>query len=592
MKRKAVFSWILAIALFTWSLPAAPASTSATSRSFVVETVDGPDVTMTKGAKRTFAVRAGTRLGAGYTVTTGKKSYAGIKMDDNSNVSMDESTKIDVSKASRTELMITVVAGSISVNAGRQAEGSSTTFKAGNTTMGIRGTTFNIGQKGGVTRTILIEGELEVETPDGAFTLKAGYMMEVTDGADGGEGDTEIYPLDITVLGSGELLFLKEHLGLLLDLGILSEEEAARLDELIAERLAEEEAEELERLANLPGIDGEQVFPDGDEDGEVFPDEESHPGFPGETGPVTAVTEEAIRAALEAGRDVIIPAGTNVTLSGVLTVPTGRTLTNAGAITVADGGRIIVDGALVNNGTVNTYYFDDDAAPVSPPPDPSVLNIHISDGGVLWDTDGSVAAGEISRERGAVWRAADGILRLANSDTFEEVIAYSGLAPTAATIAAGTTELYGNENFQTMTKVPAGMTLVFISNYTLSGTSPNSFEVDGWTLEIGDNVTLTVDDDFTLNIINGGVLTNNGTIVLNSGAVLTAESQADVKGNIFIETTANNPALIINIDLSGATTVTGIDGAHLELIECAAEPPLDTDGIFVWNANGFIWIPQ
>ena len=178
MKKKIVLAWILIFAMILSSLPAMAAAETAVSRSFVIETVEGSDVTLTKGTDKTFAARAGTRLASGYTLTTGRASYAGLKLDDNSNINLDASTKIDVSKNSGKELKLTVLSGSIMVNAGKQEPDRKTTFTAGNSTMGLRGTLFNLSYLGGVVCIVVLEGELDVTTTDGDFTLKAGQALE------------------------------------------------------------------------------------------------------------------------------------------------------------------------------------------------------------------------------------------------------------------------------------------------------------------------------------------------------------------------------------------------------------------------------
>ena len=262
MKIKALISqllipWFLTLTLIAGLMPAS-ANETVESRSFVVESVDGSNATLTKGTRKEFQLRQGTRLAAGNTVTTGKSTKANIKLDDDSSITMASSTKIDVSKLNRRELMATIVSGSISVNAKDMPADSTTTFKAGNATMGIRGTMFTVNYTINGIRIVMLEGTLEVETPDGTYTLEAGHILEYP-GIDGETLYTEIpltldvvtgiYILDIRLIpDSFTLEFIKEHAELLISIGTITQEDANLLDDLIEQRIAEEEeqAEEIQ----------------------------------------------------------------------------------------------------------------------------------------------------------------------------------------------------------------------------------------------------------------------------------------------------------------------------------------------------------
>jgi ferric-dicitrate binding protein FerR (iron transport regulator) len=174
MKKASVISIILILTMLFGPFVALAAE-RVVSRSFVISSAEG-DVVLTKGGSRTFQAREGTRLAAGYTLTTGRGSSVRIRLDDNSVVTMAASTKVDVSTASQTTLQLTVLNGSISVDAATQATGNKTGVKAGNSTMGLRGTLFMVTYLEGILRVTLLDGELEGTTPDGDYVLTAGFM--------------------------------------------------------------------------------------------------------------------------------------------------------------------------------------------------------------------------------------------------------------------------------------------------------------------------------------------------------------------------------------------------------------------------------
>ena len=252
-KKTLIISLLLVVALMLPILPSIATETVA-SRSFVIENVTGSDHKLTKGTDRTFAVRTGTRLAEGYTLATGRASYIGLKMDDNSMVNMDASTKVDVSRASRTELKLTLVNGAISVSAGRQNEGNTTSFAAGNTAMGIRGTIFTMTYLHGNLCVVLLEGELEATTPEDYYILQAGYVLEVSDEPDSLAQATDIYPIELDKLDSFTLGTVRDNVELLIENGIITEEEAKLLDDMIAAKKAEEESSRAQSDNSRPSI--------------------------------------------------------------------------------------------------------------------------------------------------------------------------------------------------------------------------------------------------------------------------------------------------------------------------------------------------
>ncbi|MCL2227274.1 MAG: FecR domain-containing protein [Oscillospiraceae bacterium] len=248
MKKRVIISCLLTIVLLLSSIPVL-ASETVVSRSLVVESVAGDSATMTRGTNLSFPVREGTRLNTGNTVSTGRASSVDIRLDDNSSIRMNASTKVDISRASRRAMQLTVVNGTIALNAETQEADATTTIRAGNTTMGLRGTLFTVSYTGGEMRTILLEGGLDIETPDGTFELAAGQVLEYSMYA-----QTDVSALDVTqVPDSFTLILVREHSEMLVGIGTITAEDAEMLDELILERQAEEAAREAAMLQARPG---------------------------------------------------------------------------------------------------------------------------------------------------------------------------------------------------------------------------------------------------------------------------------------------------------------------------------------------------
>jgi hypothetical protein len=254
---KKVIVWLLAAILV--ATPLIIFADTATSRTMVIESIDGNNASMTRGTGRSFDMRAGTRLGTGNRLTTGADTTAIILMDDNSTVRMNANTILEISTASRTELMMTVISGSISVNAVGQAAGNNTSVKAGNSVMGVRGTIFTVSNAPGTlvapgtVRVVLLEGELLAETPAGIVTLNQGHVMETTYFTYAEADDTfEIVPLVLEELDSFTLELILEHVELLVEIGAINVEDVERLEEIIeVVREAEIQREEtrLEQVA-------------------------------------------------------------------------------------------------------------------------------------------------------------------------------------------------------------------------------------------------------------------------------------------------------------------------------------------------------
>ncbi|MCL2698774.1 MAG: FecR domain-containing protein [Defluviitaleaceae bacterium] len=253
---KRIFSLLLsALLIITFCNVAVFAETA---RTVVVESVQGT-ITMTRGTNREFNVNAGIGLRAGNTLITGRNSSAVLLLDGESTVTVAAFTKIDISRATSTDLKLTVISGAISVNAAPQPPSHNTSVSAGNSTMGIRGTLFTTVFRNGDLTVTLLEGELEMEGDafgDG-LTMAPGFVLEVSSqpgirvDADG------VNPLDLAVACSFTLETIREHSDMLIELGVLTVTDVANIDQMIDEKKTEEAAREADTLANPPIGGGE-----------------------------------------------------------------------------------------------------------------------------------------------------------------------------------------------------------------------------------------------------------------------------------------------------------------------------------------------
>ncbi|MCL2189209.1 MAG: FecR family protein [Defluviitaleaceae bacterium] len=237
--KKAIFM-LVAIAV---ALLASVTVYAATSRTIVIESVNGT-VNMTRGTARSFTAREGTRLAAGNTVSTGANSYAVFLLDDGSTLRLDASTTVDVTRAGNN-LEVTVVTGSLAVSAAPQTEGRRINVRAGNATMGVRGTLFTVVLQNGGVQVNLLEGELEGTTPYASVILYAGQALVICD-----EGTAEAQPLQVNMLDAFTLQTIADNAEMLIETGIIAQRDIRTIYRLIETRQAEAaQAEELRKQA-------------------------------------------------------------------------------------------------------------------------------------------------------------------------------------------------------------------------------------------------------------------------------------------------------------------------------------------------------
>ncbi|MDD6073563.1 MAG: FecR domain-containing protein [Clostridium sp.] len=181
MKRK--WSKILVLAVMAACLSANPCSFAddTESRTLSILEVSGSEAYVKKNAPGRFAAVAGLNLGEGNQVSTGKASSIYIKADDDKTMKLDNNTSVDVEKASAKSLKLTLKKGKLFFNVEKPlGEDEELQFKAGQTSMSIRGTSGVIKYHPDVLCYYLIEGTVSVELGnDQRLELHAGQKAEL-----------------------------------------------------------------------------------------------------------------------------------------------------------------------------------------------------------------------------------------------------------------------------------------------------------------------------------------------------------------------------------------------------------------------------
>ena len=149
------------------------------ARIIEVFSVDGPQVSLTRGVEATIAASAGARLHDGYEVFTGEDSICHIRLDAASLVRMDSLSRISVNRATATTLSISVEDGQVLIDVQNQYPGHVLEVVVGNAALGVRGTLFIAGLSGaGNVQIVMLEGNVYV---DDAMPISAGYVMTLQD---------------------------------------------------------------------------------------------------------------------------------------------------------------------------------------------------------------------------------------------------------------------------------------------------------------------------------------------------------------------------------------------------------------------------
>ena len=118
------------------------------ARIMEIFSVDGPDVSLTRGMEATVTASAGARLHDGYGVSTGEDSICHIRLDADSLVRMDSRSHISVNRVTATTLSILVEDGQVLIDVQNQYPGHEVEVIVGNFAIGVRGTLFLRGKAG------------------------------------------------------------------------------------------------------------------------------------------------------------------------------------------------------------------------------------------------------------------------------------------------------------------------------------------------------------------------------------------------------------------------------------------------------------
>ena len=188
------------------------------ARIMEIFSVDGPEVSLTRGVEATVAASVGARLHDGYGVFTGEDSICHIRLDAYSLVRMDSLSKISVNQATATSLSILVEDGQVLIDVQNQYPGHELEVIVGNAALGVRGTLFIAGYASEDTaHVIMLEGSIYV---DGEEPVSAGYVMMLLD-----DEPQEVSPLRVEDLDVFAMQAILDYQERVLEAGAITEEE-------------------------------------------------------------------------------------------------------------------------------------------------------------------------------------------------------------------------------------------------------------------------------------------------------------------------------------------------------------------------------
>lgn len=215
----------------TNSSDAAGSADTIDARTIAVFKTEGDQINVAKENEKQYEAKEGVKLFEGYSLSTGKNSYAYLKLDGESVVKVDEETELQISKLNDKNLSINVLGGGVSVDAAPQKAENTLEVGAGKTALAVRGTLFVVeyNHKGnsGIT---MLEGSGMV----GDVSLTTGNMVTISE-----DGAEEPVPVPITVSAemSGFILqTIQENKQQLLDKGAFTEEDIEKIPEIIKEK--------------------------------------------------------------------------------------------------------------------------------------------------------------------------------------------------------------------------------------------------------------------------------------------------------------------------------------------------------------------
>ena len=164
-----------------------PDNPDITGRTIVISKTEGNDVKMTRGEGREYDATSGTRMSDGYTALTGSASHISLLFDSESTVKTDELTNVEVEQISEKKLSLILLSGAIVADIASLQPDESIDFKAGNVTLGIRGTSFIMEYKN--------ENEVIIIMLEGSGYINGDTLLEAGQIAIIGLHDILIQPL-------------------------------------------------------------------------------------------------------------------------------------------------------------------------------------------------------------------------------------------------------------------------------------------------------------------------------------------------------------------------------------------------------------
>jgi hypothetical protein len=195
-----------------------------TARTIVISDIEGDSAFMIRDGN-TSAAGIGQRLSNGTAAVTGGQSHIFLGLNKDSTLKMDEHSAIEVSQVSSRSLSISLLEGAISADIKRRNANDTYEIHAGNTVMGIRGTSFAVDSRGGDPLFVMLLGSGDI----GGTPLEAGNVAQTSYG-----GEIGVAPLVIDPsLGSfilGEIVARKDEL---IRQNILTEDDIAAAEVIL-----------------------------------------------------------------------------------------------------------------------------------------------------------------------------------------------------------------------------------------------------------------------------------------------------------------------------------------------------------------------
>ncbi|MBR2483908.1 MAG: FecR domain-containing protein [Oscillospiraceae bacterium] len=194
-KLKAISIFVLCFALLFSSTITASAAQSAKAATLRLEKTQGT-VTVTNASGTSKKATQNMKLLSGYTVSTGKASYAYISLDSSKALKLDASSKVSIHKAGK-KLEVKVVSGKVMFNVSAPLTSQeSLTIRTSTMVTGVRGTAGWFESDQTSSAVYLLEGSLDVYSTGRSkpINITSGQQMTSQTAAAPGTSDTPTTP--------------------------------------------------------------------------------------------------------------------------------------------------------------------------------------------------------------------------------------------------------------------------------------------------------------------------------------------------------------------------------------------------------------